>query len=152
MTHQIGAIESATAQCLRAVLELLSKVNLPDDGGEVHLSSFLIARSDGGEIVGCVGLERHGEIALLRSAAVLPPRQGQGIGEKLIQESLKRAAEEGVTEVALLTTTAKDYFESKFGFKEENRALYEQRLRNSPDWNLPRCSSAAFMNFTLEPF
>jgi len=151
MTHQIITIEKATPECLREVLDLLSKVGLPPDGVEEYLSSFLIARSGGGEVVGCVGLERHGELGLLRSAAVLPRYQGQWVGGKLIRELLKRAAGEGVTEVALLTTTAKDYFESKFGFKEAGRARYDKRLRNSPEWNLPRCSSAVFMTLNLKP-
>ena len=151
MTNQIVTIEKATPERLRDVLELLSQVDLPHDGVEEHLSSFLVARSGGGGLVGCVGLERHGELGLLRSAAVLPQCQRQWIGSKLIRELLKRAAGEGVTEVALLTTTAKDYFESKFGFKEARRARYEKRLRNSPEWNLPRCSSATFMILKLKP-
>src|SRR5262249_45249796 len=151
MTHQIITIEKATPECLREVLDRLSKVGLPHDGVEEHLSGFLVARGEGGEVVGCVGLERHGELGLLRSAAVLPQYQGQWVGGELIRELLKRAAGEGVTEVALLTTTAKDYFESKFGFKEAGRALYEKRLRTSPEWNLPRCSSAVFMTLKLKP-
>ncbi len=149
MARQLVTIERATPECLREALEILSQVDLPHDGVEEHLSGFLIARSEGGGIVGCVGLERHGELGLLRSAAVLPQCQGQWVGAKLIRELLKRAAGEGVTEVALLTTTAKDYFESKFGFKEAERARYEKRLRNSPEWNLPRCSSAVFMTLKL---
>jgi N-acetylglutamate synthase-like GNAT family acetyltransferase len=151
MTRQLVTIERATPECLREALEILSQVDLPHDGVEEHLSGFLVARSGGGGIVGCVGLERHGELGLLRSAAVLPRYQGQWIGGKLIRELLKRAAGEGVTEVALLTTTAKDYFESKFGFKEAKRPRYEKRLRNSPEWNLPRCSSAVFMTLKLKP-
>jgi N-acetylglutamate synthase-like GNAT family acetyltransferase len=149
MAHQIVTIERATPERLREVLEILSQVDLPHDGVEEHFSGFLVARS-GGEFVGCVGLERHGKLGLLRSAAVLPRYQGQWIGSKLIRELLKHAADEGVTEVALLTTTAKDYFESKFGFKEARRDRYEKRLRNSPEWNLPRCSTAAFMTLKLK--
>ena len=151
MTQQLVTIERATPECLREVLEILSQVDLPHDGVKEHLSGFLVARGEGGGIVGCVGLERHGELGLLRSAAVLPRYQGQWVGVKLIRELLKRAAGEGVTEVALLTTTAKDYFESKFGFKEAGRSRYEKRLRNSPEWNLPRCSSAVFMTLNLKP-
>jgi N-acetylglutamate synthase-like GNAT family acetyltransferase len=151
MTQQLVTIERATPECLREVLEILSQVDLPHDGVEEHLSGFLVAQGEGGGIVGCVGLERHGELGLLRSAAVLPRYQGQWVGGKLIRELLKRAAGEGVTEVALLTTTAKDYFESKFGFKEAGRARYEKRLRNSPEWNLPCCSSAVFMTLKLKP-
>jgi N-acetylglutamate synthase-like GNAT family acetyltransferase len=148
MTQQTVTIEKATPERLREVLEILSQVDLPHDGVEEHISSFLVARS-GGEIVGCVGLERHGEIGLLRSAAVLPQYQGQRIGGRLIRELLKRAPGEGTTEMALLTTTAKDYFESNFGFKESTRSLYEKRLQNSPEWNIPRCSSATFMTLKL---
>jgi N-acetylglutamate synthase-like GNAT family acetyltransferase len=151
MAHQIITIEKATPESLREMLDLLSKVGLPPEGVEEYLSGFLIARSGGGEVVGCVGLERHGEIGLLRSAAVLPQYQGQWIGGKLIRELLRRASDEGATEVALLTTTAKEYFERKFGFKEAKRARYEKRLQNSPEWNLPRCSSAAFMTLNLKP-
>jgi N-acetylglutamate synthase-like GNAT family acetyltransferase len=112
MAAQIVTIEKAAAACLDDVLEILSRVNLPHDGVKEHFDSFLVARSGEGKILGCAGLERHGEIGLLRSAAVLPEYQGQWIGNKLVRELLKRAASEGITEVVLLTTTAKDYFQN----------------------------------------
>jgi len=151
MTAQLVTIEKASPACLDDVLEILSQVNLPHDGVKEHFGGFLIARSGGGKILGCVGLERHGEIGLLRSAAELSEYQGQWIGNKLVQELLKRAASEGVTEVVLLTTTARDYFQNKFGFKEARRSSYEKRLANSSEWNLPRCSSAVFMTLKLTP-
>lgn len=110
MTAQLITIERATSECLEEVLEILSQVDLPHDGVREHLSSFLVARSGGGKLLGCIGLERHGELGLLRSAAVLPDFRGQWIGNKLVHELLKRAASDGITEVALLTTTAKDFF------------------------------------------
>ncbi|HEY7181640.1 MAG TPA: GNAT family N-acetyltransferase [Blastocatellia bacterium] len=151
MTAQVVTIEKASPTCLNDVLEILSQANLPHDGVKEHFSGFLIARSGGGKILGCVGLERHGELGLLRSAAVLSEYQGQWIGYKLIRELLKRAASEGITEVVLLTTTAREYFQNKFGFREARRSEYEKRLADSPEWNLPRCSSAVFMTFKLSP-
>jgi len=151
MTHHVITIEKASPARLEELLEILSVVDLPRDGVEDYIEYFLVARDGSGKILGCVGLERHGELGLLRSAAVIPEFQGQWIGTKLIRELLIRAAGVGLTEVALLTTTAKDYFERKFGFQEAERARYEKRLRNSPEWNLPRCSSAAFMTLKLEP-
>jgi N-acetylglutamate synthase-like GNAT family acetyltransferase len=151
MTAQLGAIEKASPECLNDVLEILSQVNLPHDGVKEHFGGFLIARSGGGKILGCVGMERHGELGLLRSTAVLSEYQGQWIGNNLVRELLKCAASEGVTEVVLLTTTAKEYFQSKFGFKEAKRSDYEKRLADSPEWNLPRCSSAVFMTLKLNP-
>ena len=150
MTTQIVTIEKASPACLDDVLEILSQVNLPHDGVKEHFGGFLIARSGGGKVLGCVGLERHGDLGLLRSAAVLPEYQGQWIGNKLVRELLKRAANEGVAEVVLLTTTAEEYFQNKFGFKVARRSGYEKRLANSPEWNLPRCSSAVFMTLKLK--
>ena len=150
MIDQIVSIERASLACLEEALELLSVTKLPHDGVKENIEGFLVARNDFGRLVGCVGMERHGELGLLRSAAVLPEYQGRRIGGKLVSELLKIAAREGVTEVALLTTTAKDFFEKNFAFKEAIRAHYEERLQNSPEWNLPRCSSATFMILKLK--
>jgi amino-acid N-acetyltransferase len=149
MTAQDITIEMALASSLGEILEILSAVNLPHEGAEEYLDDFLIARRSGGEVVGCAGLERHQKLGLLRSAAVLPRYQGQQIGDRMIRRLLEYASDEGLTEVALLTTTAQDYFKTKFGFQEARRADYHERLANSPEWNLPRCSSAAFMTLQL---
>jgi amino-acid N-acetyltransferase len=151
MTEQVITIEKASPACSDDVLEILSQVNLPREGVKEHFGGFLVARNGGGRILGCAGLERYGEIGLLRSAAVLSEYQGQWIGNKLIRELLKRAASEGVTEVVLLTATARDYFRAKFGFKEAKRSDYDERLADSSEWNLPRCSSAVFMTLKLNP-
>jgi N-acetylglutamate synthase-like GNAT family acetyltransferase len=151
MTAQEMTIEKASPPSLGEIIEILSAVDLPHKGVELYLNDFLIARSRAGEMLGCVGLERHGELGLLRSAAVLPGYQGRGIGDRLIRRILEHAAGEGVTEVALLTTTAKQYFETRFGFREASRADYQSRLADSPEWNLPRCSSASFMSLRLNP-
>ena len=151
MTEQVVDIEKASPACLDDVFEILSQVNLPHEGVKEHLGGFLVARNGGGRILGCAGLERHGEIGLLRSAAVLSEYQGQWVGNMLIRELLKRASNEGVTEIVLLTTTAREYFQNKFGFREAKRSDYDERLADSQEWNLPRCSSAVFMTLKLDP-
>jgi len=151
MTAQLITIERASPECLEEVLDVLTQAELPHDGVKECLGEFFVARSGGGAILGCAGLERHADLGLLRSAAVLPAYRGQWIGSKLIREIIKQAASEGIVELALLTATAKDYFEKKFGFKQSRRSRYEERLQNSPEWNLPRCSSAAFMTLKLKP-
>jgi amino-acid N-acetyltransferase len=151
MIVALVAIKRAPPSCLSKALGILSAAGLPDDGVEENFDRFLIAESGAGKIIGCVGMERYGDLGLLRSAAVDPEHQGEGIGHKLIRRILKEAEDEGVSEVALLTTTAKEYFQKKFGFQEARRSGYESRLANSPEWNLPRCSSAAFMTLKLNP-
>jgi N-acetylglutamate synthase-like GNAT family acetyltransferase len=144
-------IERAAAADLDGLLSLLDSVNLPREGVAEHLSGFLVARDAAGRIAGCVGMERHGEIALLRSAAVAPDSQGAGLGRRLTAALLEHARAEGVAEVVLLTTTARNFFADKFGFREAARADYEARLARSPEWNLPRCSSAVLMRLPLGP-
>lgn len=142
-------IEKASAARLGEVLTILSRAELPHDGVKEHLDGFLVARDEQGRMLGCAGLERYGSLALLRSVAVVAESQGQGIGQRLVGELLGRAARDGVEEVVLLTTTARDYFASRFGFKEAERARYDERLADSPEWNLPRCSSAVLMTLRL---
>jgi len=145
------SICKAEPKALPAVLDILSAVGLPHDGVVEHLSGFLLAKAEASRIAGCIGLEMHGELGLLRSAAVLPEYQGRGVGYKLTSRLLEIAREQGITEIALLTTTAASYFHDKFGFEQSERSSYEDRLAASPEWNLPRCSSASFMTLKLDP-
>jgi len=142
-------IERAAAADLPGLLSLLDSVNLPREGVAEHLSNFLVARDAAGRTVGCIGIERHGPVALLRSAAVAPDLQGTGLGQRLTAALLEHARAEGVAEVVLLTTTARKFFAEKFGFREAARADYDAQLAASPEWNLPRCSSAVFMRLNL---
>ena len=142
-------VERAAAADLPGLLSLLDSVNLPREGVAEHLSGFLVARDAAGRIAGCVGMERHGAVALLRSAAVAPELQGAGLGRRLTVALLELARSEGFSEVVLLTTTARKFFADKFGFREAARAEYDAQLAGSPEWNLPRCSSAVLMRLDL---
>lgn len=150
MSVEDVSVRQAMPADLEEVLALLAYVNLPLEGVADHLGKFLLARDAAGRLVGCVGLERHGRLGLLRSAAVAPELRGSGLGSAMTKELLKRAAAEGIEEVALLTTTAREFFAGRFGFEEASRASYAERLADSPEWNLPRCSSAVFMRLNLK--
>ena len=97
-----------------------------------------------GRLVGCAGMERHGRLGLLRSAAVVPEFQRSGLGTKLTEAILQDAAQQGLSEMLLLTTTARDFFEKKFGFEVAGREDYDERLAQSPEWRLPRCFLGGF--------
>ena len=142
-------ISRATRADLPELLALLAAVDLPHEGVEEHLDGFVVARDAGGQLVGGIGLERHGSVGLLRSAAVAPEAQGSGLGLRLTSELLEGARSEGVEEVLLLTTTAKDFFGRKFNFEVGERKDYDAALARSPEWNLPRCSSAVLMRLCL---
>ena len=144
------AISHARQSDLPDIAELLTLVNLPPDGVAEYVDGFLIARDVMGKMVGCIGMERHGKLGLLRSAAVVPGLRRHGIGSRLTAAMLERAAASGIEELVLLTATARAFFAHRFEFKDARRADYDQRLASSPEWRLPCCSSAVCMKLDLD--
>ena len=143
-------ITDAAPDDLQAILDLLSQVQLPPDGVADNISGFLVARDESSRLVATIGLERHGNTALLRSAAVSPEYQGCGIGSRLTEHLLERATNNSIERVVLLTSTASEFFARRFGFCETSRAAFDQELAASSEWNLPRCSSAVCMSLELQ--
>ena len=142
-------IADASAEDLQDILDLLSQVQLPHDGVAENVSGFLVARNESSRVVATIGLERHGDTALLRSAAVAREYQGCGIGSRLTENLLHRATSDGVERVVLLTSTASEFFARRFGFCESSRSVFDKALAGSTEWNLPRCSSAVCMSLEL---
>lgn len=132
-----------------AILQLLSETGLPLDGVAEHLSDFTAARDESKRLVGIAGVERYGKTGLLRSVVVAPEYQTSGIGSQIVSAVLQKAQAEGIEEIVLLTMTARDFFARRFGFSETVRQRYEEILQNSPEWTLPRCSSAVVMRLDL---
>ena len=142
-------ITGATPDDLRAILDLLSQVQLPHDGVAENIGGFLVARDESLRLVATIGLERHGNTALLRSAAVAPTYQSCGIGSRLTERLLERATNNGIERVVLLTSTASEFFARRFGFCETSRTAFDKELAASSEWKLPRCSSALCMSLDL---
>jgi amino-acid N-acetyltransferase len=125
-------IRNATNADLGAVQQLLSASDLPVEGVAENFSDFLVAE-DGQSIAGAIGLERHGTVALLRSAVIAAEQRGTGIGRRLVEELLSRAAASGIQHIYLLTTTAEDYF-PRFGFKRSTRSNVPDALKQSAEF------------------
>ena len=143
-------IKPAAPDDLGDILALLSAVALPHEGVTEYLEGFLVARDGEGRLAGTIGLERHGSTGLLRSAAVAPGLQRSGLGSCLTSALLRRAEGDGVEKVVLLTSTARDFFARRFGFMEAERAEFDPQLSGSPEWDLPRCSTAVCMALGLK--
>jgi len=144
-------IIDASSDDLPDILELLSVVQLPHEGVAESVGNFFIARDESSRLIATVGLERHGNTGLLRSAAVAPEFQGCGIGSRLTERLLERATNDGVERIVLLTSTAREFFARRFGFCETSRTNFDEELAGSAEWNLPRCSSAVCMSLALRP-
>lgn len=141
-------IVPSTPSDLPAVLALLGEVSLPTEGVAEHFADFLIARADE-RVVGCVGLEKHGSHGLLRSLAVAPDFQRQKLGWRLVSQLTTFAQTNAVSTLVLLTTTAAEFFTRHFGFRAIDRNQFNRVFATSPEWNLPRCASAACLALTL---
>jgi N-acetylglutamate synthase-like GNAT family acetyltransferase len=148
MNIEISNAPADDSATLAEVIALLHRVNLPDEGVAQHFRQFLLARADN-KIIGCVGLEIYGEAALLRSLAVAPEQQKTGLGRRLTEQALELARTNGLHEIALLTTTAAEFFKKEFGFQPAERKLYEERFAQSIEWHLPRCATALFLALTV---
>ena len=125
-------IRKAINRDLDAVEGLLSASVLPLDGVKENLSGFIVAE-EGGRIIGAVGLEKFGSIALLRSAVVSNEHRGSGVGRRLVEHILERAEKNGIEELYLLTTTAEDYF-PRFGFTRTTRSAVPPAVKASAEF------------------
>jgi amino-acid N-acetyltransferase len=125
-------IRKATTRDLDAVERLLSANDLPLDGVKENLCSFIVAE-EGGQVIGAVGLEKFGSIALLRSAVVSNDHRGKGVGSRLIEHILENADKDAVEELFLLTTTAEDYF-PRFGFTRTTRSAVPPAVKASAEF------------------
>ena len=125
-------IRKATTRDLDAVEGLLSANDLPLDGVKENLSGFIVAEQSG-RVIGAVGLEKFGSIALLRSAVVSNEHRGSGVGRRLVEQILERAEKDGIEELFLLTTTAEDYF-PRFGFTRTTRSAVPPAVKASAEF------------------
>jgi N-acetylglutamate synthase-like GNAT family acetyltransferase len=73
-----------------------------------------------GALIGCVGVERHGSQALLRSLAVEEGQRGVGVGSTLVEAALERASDGGMREAFCVTMDTADYL-SRLGFETIER-------------------------------
>jgi amino-acid N-acetyltransferase len=141
---RIRAATTADADSVRA---LLADAKLPLEGVPADLLHFLVAERDGG-VVGAIGMELHGDAALLRSAVVAPGHRGAGVGERLVQALLDLARAAGARDLVLLTTTAEGWF-PRFGFARSTRAEVPGALRASEEFKGACPDTAVVMRRSL---
>lgn len=122
----------ATETDLEAIYQLLEMNNLPHSDLKESPVTFFVARNNG-KVLGCIGLEQYGADGLLRSFAVNPDQQGNGIGKELYKTLLAYAANNRITTIHLLTNTARDYF-SKIGYRLADRNLAPQKIAASAEF------------------
>jgi amino-acid N-acetyltransferase len=142
------AIEPARPEDVDAVLRLLDENKLPRDGWRDHLDTTVVAQR-AGKVVGVAALEIYADGALMRSVAVAPALQGQGLGHRLTSAVLQMAHERHIRHAYLLTTTAERFF-PKFGFDRIERSDVPVSVQQSVEFRSACPSSAIVMRKTLD--
>jgi amino-acid N-acetyltransferase len=140
-------VERAQKKDAAAVLALLEQNQLPVDGLTEHLPTTVVAREDG-RVIGSAALEVYEHGALLRSVAVNPAVQGQGLGHALTDAALRMAGEYPIDDVFLLTTTAENFF-PKFGFERIARDEVPASVQRSVEFTSACPSTAVVMRKRL---
>ncbi len=124
--------------------DLLQAAALPSaDLTHAHLEHFF-GCGDEGAPQGVVGVELHGENALLRSLAVGENARGRGCGKALVDRAERYALERGARRMFLLTTTAERFFE-RIGYARIARDRVPETIRATQEFAALCPDSAAVM-------
>ena len=113
---------------------LLKRSSLPSSDLHNNASLQLFGGYQDENIISCIGIEIYGNRALLRSLAVDERHRNKGIGKELLKYLENFCRENGVTEVFLLTETAKPYFET-FGYVTHTREDAPPSIKGSTQFS-----------------
>jgi len=114
------SLEPADDADLPAIRELLTDAQLPiADLTETGPVRFWLMR-DGESLIATVGLERYGNVAMLRSLVVRADHRGKGLGNAVLRQAEQQAITEGIRELCVLTTSAAALF-ARHGYDRIDR-------------------------------
>lgn len=126
-------LRTSRAEDKESIRAPLMETKLPTESTDNDVTSFYIAE-DNGRLVGIAGLEFYGGDALLRSVAIRPGLQRQGIGSAIVDRMLEEARKKEIRRVILLTETAKDFFLRRgFGVVQKS-AIDNEVLKKSSEF------------------
>lgn len=123
---------------------LLISCHLPTSDLAGSSEVLFFGHASDGTLAGVVGLEIHGQDALLRSLAVAEPKRDTGLGTALVSYAEQQAAAHGASAVYLLTTTAERFFERR-GYVHAKRSEAPAVITSTNQFSELCPSSSAFM-------
>ena len=142
------SVSPAASADLPEIVALLAAASLPiADLESTSHPEFLVARRER-RVIGVVGLERFGDVGLLRSLVVNPGDRGRGLGLALTRALEQHAARSGLASLVLLTETARNFFQ-RLGYRVIARADAPQPVQTSSEFRLLCPDSAVCMSKRL---
>ena len=140
--HMFG-LRLAVDGDVAGIRRLLEAAALPVEDLADSRPDFVVAES-GTTLVGVVGLQGFGDVALLRSLAVAHSNRGAGVGSQLVSEIERLAHSRGVRSLVLLTTTAEKFF-AGHGYQAADRAGLPEKILATAEFRSLCPASAACM-------
>lgn len=129
------------------VIGMLAAAGLPTADIVAGQDIRFVGLHDGG-LVAVGGIERYGDVALLRSLVTAEARRGAGIGTALCAALESEARRSGVRELFLLTETAAPFFAAR-GFEPMSRAAAPPAIAATRQFSSLCPTDAIFMRKRL---
>lgn len=142
-----ATIRKATKTDHIKLVELLKEAKLPTEDLETVQVTFHVVESDQ-QLLGCLGMETFGTMALLRSFAVIDEFRNAGLGSLLLDEVMVWSKQQGLSSIYLLTTTAAAFF-SKKGFESIQRTDAPLAIQQTSEFSSICPASATLMKLSL---
>ena len=134
---------------LAAVRALLAVAGLPTADLTAAPRAEFWGCHEGTHLIGVIGLEGYGAVALLRSLAVAPAWQGRGLGSALLAHAEQAARPRGITALYLLTTSAEAFF-TRHGYVRLPREAAPPILHQTAEFAALCPASAACLTKALD--
>lgn len=132
---------------LTYVERLLDDAGLPSEDVRTTPGSVYLG-VDGGERIGCGGIEAYGSDGLLRSVVVEDTHRGRGYGTALCDALEAEAADSDVETLYLLTTTAEAFFAGR-GYERVVRSDAPPSIRETTEFSSLCPASATCLRTSL---
>ena len=130
------------------LLKLLESCDLLVSDIVLSNSLYFFGYHQNEELVGVVGLEHFGTVALLRSLAVSVELRGSGLGRTLVQFAESEARSMGVIDLFLLTETAEQFF-TKLSYQLLSRENAPLVIKNTAQFSTLCPATSSFMSKPL---
>jgi N-acetylglutamate synthase-like GNAT family acetyltransferase len=144
-------VHLATSADRPVVRALLAEARLPvEDLDLAPELTFWVVRDDANRPIGAIGLERHGDVGLLRSLVVTPAWRRHGFGRTLVTTLENDAITRGITQLVLLTETAETFFH-RLGYTLIERDRAPSAVASSAEFRTLCPSTAVCMTKRLSP-
>lgn len=136
-------LRTPTTAETEVIRNLLERSGLPTGDLSTARPEFVVATQNG-QIIGIGALEHFGSAALVRSVAVEAQARGSGVGRLIVGELERRARTASISELILLTLTARDFFE-RLGYSAKERGEVPPAVRESAEFRSLCPASAVCM-------